>query len=66
MGLIPGLERSPRVGNGNLLQNSCLENFIDRGAWWATGHGVAKSWTRLSTHAYSGTQGNSTKASITM
>ena len=44
-GLIPGLGRSPGVGNGNpLLQYSCLENSMDRGAWWATIHGVAKSW----------------------
>ena len=34
-------------GNGNPLQNSCLENPMDRGAWWATVHGVPKSWTRL-------------------
>ena len=46
--LIPGLERSPGVGNGNPLQYSCLENPMDRGAWWATVHGVAKSRTRLS------------------
>ena len=39
---------SPGVGNGNLLQYSCQENAMDRGAWWATVHGVAKSWTRLS------------------
>ena len=45
---IPRLGRSPRVGNGNPLQYSCLENSTDRGAWWATVHGVAKSWTRLS------------------
>ena len=39
----------PRLGegNGNSLQYSCLENSMDRGAWWATAHGVAKSWTRL-------------------
>ena len=42
MGLIPGLGRSPREGNGNPLQYSCLENPIDKGAWWATVHGVAK------------------------
>ena len=48
---IPGSERSPRVGNGKLFQYSCLENSMDRGAWWATVHGVTKSWTRLSTHA---------------
>ena len=35
-------------GNGNLLQYSCLENPMDRGAWWATVHGVTKSWTQLS------------------
>ena len=35
-------------GNGNPLQYSCLENPMDQGAWWATIHGVAKSWTRLS------------------
>ena len=44
MGLIPGLERSPRRGHGNPLQYSCLENYMDRGAWWATVHRVAKSW----------------------
>ena len=45
---VPGLERSPGEGNGNLLQYSCLENFMGRGAWQATVHGVAKSQTRLS------------------
>ena len=45
LGLIPGLGRSPGEGNNNLLQDSCLENPTDRGAWWATVHGVAKSWT---------------------
>ena len=38
----------PGEGNGNPLQYSCLENSMDRGAWWATVHGVAKSRTRLS------------------
>ena len=47
-GLIPGSGRSPGEGSGNPLQYSCLENSTDRGAWWATVHGVAKSWTRLS------------------
>ena len=47
-GLIPGLGRSPGEGNGNPLQYSCLENPMDRGAWWATVHRVAKSRTRLS------------------
>ena len=45
LGSIPGLRRSPGVGNGNPLQYSCLENPMDRGAWWATVHGIAKSWT---------------------
>ena len=43
----PGLGRSPGEGNGSPLQYSHLENPMDRGAWWATVHGVAKSWTRL-------------------
>ena len=48
LGEIPGSGRSPREGNDNPLQYSCLENPRDRGAWQATVHGVAKSWTRLS------------------
>ena len=47
-GLIPGLGRSPGERNGNLLQYPCLENSMDREAWWATVHGVTKSWTQLS------------------
>ena len=47
-GLIPGLGRSPGEGYGNPLQYSCLENPMDRGVWWATVHGVTKSWTGLS------------------
>ena len=43
--LIPGLGRSPEGGNGNPLQYSCLENPMDRGAWWVIVHGVAKSGT---------------------
>ena len=43
--LIPGLGRSPEGGHGNPLQYSYLENPIDRGAWWATVHGIAKSRT---------------------
>ena len=46
-GSIPGLGRSPGEGNGNPLQYSCLENPMDREAWWATVHGVAKSQTQL-------------------
>ena len=45
-GLIPGSEISPG-GHGNPLQYSCLENLMDRGAWWTTVHGVAESQTRL-------------------
>ena len=48
LGSIPCLGRSPGEGNDNLLQNSCLENPMDGGAWWATVHGVTKSRTRLS------------------
>ena len=48
LGSIPGLGRSPGEGNGNPLQDYCLENPMDRGAWWAAVHGVAKSRTRLS------------------
>ena len=47
-GSILGLGRSPQGGHSNLLQYSCLENPMDRGTWWATVHGVAKSRTRLS------------------
>ena len=42
VGLIPGLERFPEEGNGNPLQYSCLEDFMDRGAWRATDHEVAE------------------------
>ena len=45
LGSIPGLERSSEEGNGNPLQYSCLGNPMDRGAWWATVHGVTKSQT---------------------
>ena len=44
-GSIPGLERSPGEGNDNPLQDSCLKNSMDRGAWGATVNGIAKSWT---------------------
>ena len=47
-GLIPKLERSLGEGNGYLLQDSCLENSMARGVWWATVHGVAKNRTQLS------------------
>ena len=52
MGSIPGSGRSPGEGNSNLLQYSCLENPMDRGAWWVTVHGVSKSRTRLSNCIY--------------
>ena len=48
LGSIPGSGRSPGEGNGNPLQYSCLKNPMDRGAWGATVHGVAKSRTQLS------------------
>ena len=47
VGLIPVSGRSPREGNGNPLQYSCLGNSMDKGTWQAIVHGVAKSWTRL-------------------
>ena len=47
LGSIPGLGRSPGGGHGNPLQYSCLENPMDRVAWWPTVHGVTKSWTQL-------------------
>ena len=45
LGSVPGSGRSPGEGNGNPLQYSCLENSMDREAWQASVHGVAKSWT---------------------
>ena len=50
--LIPGSERFPGVENGNWLQYYCLEDSMDRGAWWATVHGVTKSQTGLSHQAH--------------
>ena len=54
-GLIPGLGKFPAEGKGYPLQHSCLENSMDTGAWQATVHGIAKSWTWL-THTYTHTQ----------
>ena len=48
LGSVPRLGRSPRVGNGNSFQYSCMENPMDREVWWAAVHEVAKSHTRLS------------------
>ena len=61
LGSIPGSGRSPGEWIGYPLQYSCLENLIDTGAWWATVHGVAKSWIQLSdehthTHTYTHTR----------
>ena len=50
---IPRSGRSPGVGNGNPLQYSCLENSMERGAWWATVHGVTKSDMTEHTHTQS-------------
>ena len=52
LGPISGLGRSPEEGNCNPFQDSCLGNAMDRGAWWAIVHWVAKSWTRLSDWAH--------------
>ena len=53
-GSIPGSGRSPGEGNGNPLQHSCLENPMDRGAWWATVHRVTESraWLSDCVHTY--------------
>ena len=50
LGSFPGSGRSPGEGNGNSLQYSCLENPMDRGAWWATVHGIAESDTTERLH----------------
>ena len=47
VGSVSGLGRSPGGGNGNPLQYSCLENLVDRGAWWAAVPGIAKSQAQL-------------------
>ena len=60
-GSIPGSGRSLGEGSGTLLQYSCLDNSLDRGVWWATVHGVAKSQARLSnshTHTHTHTAFN--------
>ena len=49
---VPGLGRFPGVGNGNLLQYSCMENSVDREAWQATVYGITKNQTQLSTHMH--------------
>ena len=46
--LIPDPGKSPEEGNDNPFEYSCLENSLDRGAWWVTVHGVTKNWTHLS------------------
>ena len=51
-GSVPELGRSPGEGNGNPLHYSCLENSMDRGAWWATLHEVTKNWTRLNDYHF--------------
>ena len=61
MGSIPGSERSPGGGHGNPLQYSCLENSMDRGAWWATVHRVPKSQTSSKLKA---DQNNSVSTSV--
>ena len=53
VGSVPGLGRSLREGNGYLFQYSCREKPMDRGAWQATVHGVAKSQMSMHTHTYS-------------
>ena len=60
---IPGSGGSSGVGNGNLLQYSCLENCMNKGPWWAIVYRVAKSWTRPSTHTYTSEHGHSNSSS---
>ena len=52
MGSVCGSGRSPGVGNGNLFQYSCLENSVNRGAYWTTVRGFAKTWTQLGDWAH--------------
>ena len=52
VGLISGLGRSPGGGHGNPLQYFCLENPMDKGAWWTTVHGITKSQTQLNTRTH--------------
>ena len=63
LGSIPGLGRSPGEGNGNPLQY-CLENPMDRGAWWAAVHGVSKSPTRLSDFTFTFMLGERVRLSL--
>ena len=60
--LIFGWGRSPEGGNGNPLQHSCLENPMDRGAWWATVHRVAKSRTQLNNLACTNVRNNTERS----
>ena len=62
VGFTPGLRRSAGGEHGNPLQYSWFENSMDRGVWWATVHGIAKSWTRLSTHTYTHTHSRDNSA----
>ena len=68
LGLIPGLGRCPRGGHGNPVQDSCLENPMDRGAWPAIVHGVAKSQKCLRghthTHTYTHTHTQTQRAAV--
>ena len=64
-GSFPGSGRSPGEGNSNPLQYSCLENSIDRGAWWATVHGAAKSWTQMSDYIFSSLGSQTARVFIT-
>ena len=62
-GLIPGSGISPQDGNSNLLQYSCLENSINRGAWWATVHGIPVrcDWTHVHEYTHTHTLGEANK-----
>ena len=62
VGLIPGSERSPGEGHGNPLQYSCLENPMDRGAWWATVPGIAELDTCMYRHTHTHTHTRTLKS----
>ena len=63
-GSIPGLRRPPRGGHSNPLQDSCLENPMDRGAWWVTVHRVIKRQTCLKDSAHMHTRGSRSGGSV--
>ena len=64
VGSIPGSGRAPGEGHGNPLQYSCLENPMDRGAWWVTVQGATKSWTQLRARVHTHTHTHTLKLQL--